>query len=304
VPVLAVAAALALAGCGLGAGPAPTAVQLTVTRDFGATAMRSFSAPRVVGQETVMSLLMRNASVSTRYSGGFVESIDGFSGGQEGGAPVDWFYYVNGVEAPQGAAATNVHPGDHIWWDRHDWSQTDDVPAVVGSFPEPFLNGLEGKRLPVRVECAVVSGYACRTVTARLRALGVPAAIAGVGSGGEASETLRVAVAPWRAVAGDPSVQGIERGPSASGVYARFSPDGATLTLLDENGRTTRTLGAGAGLIAATHSGEDAPVWVVTGTDAAGVNLAAGQFDEKALEDRFAVAATPAGAIALPEESP
>jgi len=302
-PVLVAAAALALGGCGLGAGPAPTAVQLTVTRDFGATVMRSFSAPRVQGQETVMSLLMRNATVSTRYSGGFVESIDGLSGGQEGGQPVDWFYYVNGVEAPQGAAATNVHPGDHIWWDRHDWSQTDDVPAVVGSFPEPFLNGLEGKRLPVRVECADATGYACRTVTARLRALGVPAAIAAIGGGGGESQTLRVAVAPWREVEGDPSVHGIELGPRSSGVYARFAADGSTLTLLDQNGDSTRVLGADAGLIAASSSGEGAPVWVVTGTDAAGVNLAAGQFDENALEDRFAVAATPAGAIALPEES-
>ncbi len=109
-----------------------------------------------------MSLLMRNARVATRYSGGFVQSIDGVAGGREGGQPVDWFYYVNGVEAAKGAAATNVHPGDHIWWDRHDWSETDDVPAVVGSFPEPFLNGLEGKRLPVRVECADAGGEACR----------------------------------------------------------------------------------------------------------------------------------------------
>jgi len=295
---------LALSGCGLGAGPAPSAVHLTVTRDFGEAVVRSFSAPRVQGQETVMSLLMRNATVSTRYSGGFVQSIDGLSGGQEAGQPVDWFYYVNGVEAPQGAAATNVHPGDHIWWDHHDWSQTDDVPAVVGSFPEPFLNGLNGERLPVRVECAVVAGYACRTVTARLRAAGVPAAIAAIGSGGGASHTLRVAVAPWTAVEGDPSVQGIERGPSASGVYARFSADGASLTLLDENGRTTRTLGAGAGLIAATRDGEEAPVWVVTGTDTAGVSAAAGAFDERALANRFAVAATSAGTFALPQARP
>jgi uncharacterized protein DUF4430 len=293
--------ALALSGCGLGAGPAPSAVHLTVTRDFGAVLERSFGTPRVRGQETVMSLLMRNATVSTRYSGGFVQSIDGLAGGQEGGQPVDWFYYVNGVEAPQGAAATNVHAGDHIWWDHHDWSQTDSVPAVVGSFPEPFLNGLNGERLPVRVECAAVSGYACRTVTARLRAAGVPAAIAAIGSGGGASQTLRVAVAPWIAVEGDPSVHGIERGPSASGVYARFSADGTTLTLLDENGHTTRTLGAGAGLIAATRRGEEAPVWVVTGTDPAGVNAAASAFDETALENRFAVAATSAETFALPE---
>ncbi len=296
-----VVAALALTGCGLGAGPAPSAVHLTVTRDFGGSLIRSIGPPHVHGQETVMSLLMRNATVSTRYSGGFVQSISGLSGGQEGGEPVDWFYYVNGVEAPQGAAATNVHPGDHIWWDRHDWSQTEDVPAVVGSFPEPFLNGLNGKRLPVRVECAVVSGGACRTVLRRLGALGVPAAVAALGSGGGETETLRVAVAPWTAVESEPSVQAIEHGPSASGVYARFSANGNTLTLLDQDGRTTRVLGTGAGLIAATRSGEDAPVWVVTGTDAAGVSAAAGAFDEAELRDRFALAVSPAGAFALPE---
>jgi hypothetical protein len=291
------------AGCGLGAGPAPSAVQLTVTRGFGVKVLLSWKAPHVRGQETVMSLLTRNATVSTRYGGGFVQSINGTSGGQEQGQPVDWFYYVNGVEASKGAAATNVHPGDHIWWDRHDWSQTDDVPAVVGSFPEPFLNGVDGKRLPVRVECAIVAGYACRTVTARLRALGVPAAVAAMGSGGE-PQTLRVVVAPWTEVKGDPSVQGIERGPRASGVYARFSADGRTLTLLDQNGRPARALAAGAGLIAATRKAEDAPVWVVTGTDAAGMERAAGAFKETTLHDRFALAVTELGVVEVPRVSP
>jgi hypothetical protein len=286
--------AVLFAGCGLGAGPAPSAVHLTVTRDFGAAIVRSWSAPRVVGQETAMSLLMRNATVKTRYGGGFVESVDSLSGGEAGGQPRDWFYYVNGVEASKGATATNVHPGDHIWWDLHDWSQTDSVPAVVGSFPEPFLNGIDGKRLPVRIECAVVPGYACRTVTARLRALGVPAAIAAIGSGGE-PETLRVMVGPWIAVENDPSTQGIERGPGTSGVYARFSTGGQTLTLLNERGASTRTLTAGAGLIAATRRAEDAPVWVITGTDEAGVQRAAGAFDASALQDRFALAVTSSG---------
>jgi len=302
--LIAVLTALALAGCGLGAGPAPTAVNLTVTRDFGETAVRSFTAPQVKGQETVMSLLMRNATVSTRYGGGFVQSIDGLSGGQEGGQPVDWFYYVNGVEATKGAADTNVHPGDHVWWDRHDWSQTDRIPAVVGSFPEPFLNGTGGKRLPLRVECAVVGGYACRTVTERLRALGAPAAIAALGGGGGESQTLRVAVAPWAEIEDDPQVQGIERGPSSSGVFARFSAAGSTLTLLDENGRSVSTLSAGAGLIAATSIGENAPVWVITGTDAQGVEGAARAFDSATLHNRFAVAVSPSATIALPEASP
>ena len=287
--------AAALAGCGLGAGKAPGGVQLTVTRDFGAHVLGRAGAPQVKGAETVMSLLVRNEKVGTKYGGGFVEDIDGLSGGQEaGGDPLDWFYYVNGIEAPKGAAATNVHPGDHVWWDLHDWSQTDDVPAVVGSFPEPFLNGVEGKRLPVRVECAQAQSEPCRTVIARLRALGVPAAVAAIGSGAE-PDALQVVVGQWTAVHGDPSVTSIESGPRASGVYARFASNGQTLTLLGGNGNTTATLTTGAGLIAATKDVESAIVWVVTGTDEAGVQRAAAAFDESALKNHFALAVTSTG---------
>jgi Domain of unknown function (DUF4430) len=290
--------AAALAGCGLGAGPAPGGVHLTVTRDFGAHVLGETAAPRVKGAETVMSLLVRNDNdkVTTKYGGGFVQSIDGISGGQEsGGDPLDWFYYVNGIEAPKGAAATNVHPGDHIWWDLHDWSQTDDVPAVVGSFPEPFLNGVEGKRLPVRVECAQAQSAPCRTVITRLRALGVPAAVAAIGSGAE-PYALQVVVGRWTAVHGDPSVTSIEQGPRTSGVYARFAANGQTLTLLDGAGHPTDTLTAGAGLIAATKDVESAVSWVVTGTDEAGVANAARAFDAGSLRNRFALAVTATGA--------
>jgi hypothetical protein len=283
-----------LAGCGLGAGSAPTAINLTVTHDFGAHVVRSWSAPAVRGQETVMSLLMRNAAVTTRYGGGFVESIDGLSGGAAQGRPLDWFYYVNGIEASQGAAETDVHPADRVWWDLHDWSETDSVPAVVGSFPEPFVNGTDGKRLPVRLECAVVSSAPCRTVSARLRALGVLAPLAAIGPGNE-PETLRLLVGPWTAVSGETALHEIESGPRSSGVYARFSADGGTLTVLDERGAVARTLTAGAGLVAATRYAEEAPVWVVTGTDEAGVELAARAFDEADLHDRFALALAPGG---------
>lgn len=293
--IVAALVAATSAGCGLGAGNAPGGVRLTVTRDFGAHVLGRAGTPQVKGAETVMSLLVRNEKVATKYGGGFVQSIAGLSGGQEaGGDPVDWFYYVNGIEAPKGAAATNVHPGDHVWWDLHDWSQTDDVPAVVGSFPEPFLNGVEGKRLPVRVECAQAQSGPCRTVIARLRALGVPAAVAAIGSGAE-PDALQVVVGRWTAVHGDPSVQSIERGPRASGVYARFAANGQTLTLLDGGGNPTDTLTTGAGLIAATKDVESAVVWVVTGTDEAGVENAARAFDAGSLQDHFALAVTATG---------
>jgi len=277
-------------------------VQLTITREFGARPLHAWRAPHVRGSETVMSLLMRNAKVATRYGGGFVQSIDGLAGGSERGQPVDWFYYVNGVEAPEGAAERNVRAGDRIWWDRHDWSQTDDVPAVVGSFPEPFLHGIEGKRLPVRVDCVNVRDTACTTVTSRLRAAGVPAGIAGIGASG-GPQTLRVLVGPAAALlAQDPSAHALSGGPSASGVYARLAASGAALELLGADGRSVRTLRAGSGLIAATRSEQNAAEWVVTGTDTAGVERAAAVFGTPALRDRFALAVSASGQpLALPQ---
>ena len=67
-----------------------------------------------------------------------------------------------------------------------------------------------------------------------------------------------------------------------------------------------RTLGPGAGLIAATRPIEQdenlaGATWVVTGTDDAGVLAAARALDEGALQDKFALAIDPQGvAVPLP----
>jgi hypothetical protein len=293
-------AALALGGCGLEVGSPPSTVKLLITRDFGAQVLHSTGALRTTGGESVLELLQRNATVATGPGDRRVQDIDGVAGasGAGTGAPSEWLYYVNGVQASKGPAAASVKPGDHIWWDQHDTGQAHDVPAVVGAFPEPFLNGYEGKRLPIRVECAS-SSTACRMVTETLQSAGVPAALAAIGSGG-APETLRVMVGPWSHLGGDLEAASIGRGPAASGVYARFSADAQTLTLLDAQGRPVRVLHGDAGLVAATRGVKEAPVWVITGTDDAGVELAARAFNRRALEDHFAVALTSAGAIALP----
>lgn len=307
--LLPLAAAGALAGCGLGPGRTPAGVRLQVTREFGARPLFSRSAPRAEGQDTVMSLLMRNATVATRYGGGFVQGIDGHSGGFRGSQPTAWFYYVNGVEAAKGAAETNVRPGDRIWWDLHDWSQTQEIPAVVGSYPAPFVGGIEGRRPPVRLECAAPEEKPCRTVAASLRAAGVNAGLAALAPGGEAPETLRILVGTWRELRTDPGADQLEHGPSASGVYARVLDGGGAFALLDPEGRVTRTLGGSAGLVAATrYTGED-PEWLVTGTDAAGVALAANAVREATLRDRFAIAllggAGGTGTVlALPQPAP
>ncbi|MFZ0089344.1 MAG: DUF4430 domain-containing protein [Solirubrobacteraceae bacterium] len=282
-----VAVALACAGCGLGAGPGTSDVSLTVTRGFGARQVKVLTEKHVPGAETVMRMLQRSFTVSTRYGGGFVQSIDGLAPSGDG---ADWFYYVNGIQAPKGAAATAVHAGDHIWWDLHDWSATQSIPAVVGSYPEPFVNGVGGKRFPVTVECASDVGAACNRVTAALNAVHVPAApqLLGTGSG---PDTLGVVVGTWREIQSDVAAALVAHGPGASGVYARFAGrDGDSLQLLDPHGHAARTLGAGAGLVAATAGPSAVPTWMVTGTDVAGVNAAAAAFTPQALHNHFALA--------------
>ncbi|MGI8803018.1 MAG: DUF4430 domain-containing protein, partial [Solirubrobacteraceae bacterium] len=297
------AACLLLGGCGLGAGGTPAGVQLTVTRDFGAASLAESTGPAIHGSDTAMRLLERNAKVTTKFGGGFVASIDGVAGGQQAGRPVDWFYYVNGIEAGRGAAATTLHDGDHIWWDRHDWGAAMSIPAVVGSFPEPFLHGTGGKRLPVRIECIDPASPACDRISHELTGLGIPAARGGLGLA-EKDQSLRVLVGTWPRLRDDEAARRLETGPAASGVYVKVASDGHALTLLDARGAPVRTVGPGSGLIAATRLNDAPPIWIVTGTDAAGVAAAAQAFEPGALHDRFALAISHDLGVPLPVAAP
>jgi Domain of unknown function (DUF4430) len=295
--VATLALALTLAGCGLGSGEGASGVSVTVTRDFGERTVGSAHADKTKGGETVMRFLERRFDVRTRYGGGFVQAIDGLSGGYEGGRPVDWFYYVNGIEAGKGAAATKLHQGDRVWWDRHDWGAARGVPAVVGSFPEPFVSGSQGKRLPTRISCTADAGAACAEAKRRLAAVGVRIGSSAFGTtGGE--KLLRVLIGPWRSLRTDEVARRIERGPGTSGVYARFS--GGGLVVLDDRGRRGATLRSGAGLVAATRLRDQTPTWVVTGTDAAGTLAAARALREVRLRNRFALAVQDARSLPVP----
>lgn len=296
----AIAAAVVLAGCGLGAGKGTSGVTLTITRDFGTVRVGTVAARHVNGSETVMRMLERSFRVTTRFGGGFVQSIGGLSGTS---SRRDWFYYVNGLQASLGAAGTAVHRGDRIWWDLHDWTATDSIPAVVGSFPEPFVHGTGGRRLPTTLACASDVGAACKRVASEFHAIGVPAptALLGTGSG---SDSLAVVVGTWRDLHGELAATLIEHGPGASGVYARFAgPGGSALQLLNPAGQVVRSLGAGAGLIAATGQSQTGTVWMITGTDTAGVSAAAAALTPARLRNRFALAVQGGRDLPVPLEA-
>ncbi len=299
-PVLAATAAAVLgAGCGLGPGDSSEGeATLTVTRDYGAEELVDVARSDPPESETVMRMLDREAEIETRYGGGFVQSIEGISGSTDLGRTYDWFFFVNGVESAIGAAETEVRGGDRIWWDHRDWTEAMRVPAVVGSWPEPFLQASAGSdRLPVRVVCAGASAP-CDAAEDALADAGVSAVVTDFGKEAEGA-SMRVIVGEWPKINSDQAARLIARGPDASGVFARAP--GKEIELLNERGQVVR---GGEGLLGATRVGEAPPTWIATGTSPAGVLDAVSMLDSDQLEDRYAIGISDGVAVPIPVPEP
>jgi len=289
--VTALTVALALCGCGLEPTGSTTTGSdgLLVTQGFGGQTVLNLSAPRTTGAHTVLGLLERNASITTSDGERDVASINGLSAVTVAGQPADWFFYVNGVEGRKHASVTKLHSGDQVWFDRHDGLAAENVKAVVGSFPEPFLNGYGGTRYPTRIECIHTPNATCTDVENELASFQIAAGV-GCFECSEYNESLRVLVGPYASLTEDQAADELGDAPSTSGVYARFIDGGRKLELLNASGAVVQTLGAGTGLVAATRWDGQPPVWFITGTDAAGVSEAEQAFTQGTLDGHFAVA--------------
>jgi hypothetical protein len=289
--------ALAVAGCGLGAGDDVGEVDLTVTRDYGSEEL-IHEDESISSADTVMRVLDRNADIETRYGGGFIQSIDGLEGDTDGGRRSDWFFYVNGIESPIGAADFELSDGDRVWWDHRDWTAAMRAPAVVGSWPEPFVHGFRGAAYEASIQCLTVPAV-CDSVRTSLEREGASVTVWGAGSTAGGDEA-RIMVGPWNRLASDADAKSLAEEPAQSGVFASFTGPGPTvLTLLNERGEPAGSLGRGAGLVAALRPDDGPPTWVVTGTDRRGVEAAAATLGDD-LRNRYAVAVDEAGPIGVP----
>jgi hypothetical protein len=292
-------------GCGFGEGEEQAGgAQVRVTRDFGRTLVGAAREPSIREDQTVMRLLRSGFDVETRYGGRFVQAIDGLEGRGSGGQ-VDWFYFVNGVEADVGASEYELSPGDRVQWDYRGWSAAMRVPAIVGAFPEPFLNGFGGQRRPVRVECEENDAPACEAAKERLERVGVSSAGSSLGAPGTETVT-RLVVARWpaaRIVRGAPL---LEEGPEASGVFARFASGPRVLELLNESGAVERRVvpGDGVGLVVALRPRDEELLWLVTALDEEGLRAGVRALDGPSLRDAYAVAAVGDRALKLPLGTP
>jgi hypothetical protein len=177
------------------------------------------------------------------------------------------------------------------------------IPAVVGAFPEPFKSGTDGKKLPIRLVCFATETRSCDEVETRLKDAGVPG-ISRSNLESSPGEVLRILVGRWSDVRQDIAARQLEAGPAASGVFAQPDEAGNRIALLDPDGESERTLGPGAGLVAAIGYEEQPPTWLITGTDDVGVAAAAAALTEEQLKDRFALAIEAGRGVPLPLDTP
>jgi hypothetical protein len=214
--LLVACALLLLSGCGherAGAGRAT----LWVTRDRGTTVLLERTVPAGL---TAMDALGREAELSTRYGGRFVQSIRGIQG--DISKRSDWFWFLNGIEADRSAADYRLRPGDIEWWDFRSWRGRMREPVVVGAFPEPFLHGFDGKTRPTAVRYARGLALGARGIGRLLRATSVASISAPVASDANVFYTVK-GTQRFTASLRDPN------GEAGSPVQFTFAGDAAAL---------------------------------------------------------------------------
>lgn len=301
---------LATAGCASGTdksrAPAGTAM-LLVTRDYGREVIAQKRVEVKPGQ-TVFEIMALELELDTAYGGQFVNGINGLKSGFTGmrGAErrmVDWFYFINGVAADTGPHDQLARPGQVVWWDYREWETAGMISAVTGAFPEPFVQGYTDKPLPVTVfyaqgrekEAGEVRAALLKAGAAEVGLLPLSAEVA------LRREGPSLVVGLWSEVSEFPSFRELNERGARLGLYAYYHGEGVSLLFPD--GSVARNVtGAGSITAAGAGLGDGKPLWLVLGTDEAGLNRAvAALADGKdVLPGRYGVWTGPEGVFTLP----
>ncbi len=299
-PLILLLLAAMLTGC-----PTPSAttdsggqskVTVAVTQDFGQELILAKEVKIEDGTDA-MTALQSVAKVETKYGGGFVQSIEGLSSEYEGGSKKrDWLYYINGICLSLGARDYSLHDGDIEQWDFRDWSYQPMVPAIIGAFPQPFLNGVRGELKPTAVVYDAPFAKEAAALVAKLKEWGVTevtlTGTEALSDGVKGGSNLIIL-----AGADNGLILELNELHKKLGFFAYF--DGGKIIVLDGNGDPAGDYGAGWGLIQATQnpwspggvgSGESA-VFIVTGADESGVSSAAKALINNSNGFRYAYAA-------------
>jgi len=294
------------AGVLVGCGDSGPTVTLSVSREFDRVPMVEREEAPLEGHGTVLRLLREHADAKLSQFGS-VSEVDGYAYRVERPNQRTWAINVNGIESDTYPAEYKLFPDDVVQLALRDWHVWLDVRATVGAFPETFSRGVFGRRFPVTVVCERPGSRPCRQVRQALRRAGVDPD-GGDPPGPRPAELLpqraRILVGRWEHWRARARNVRMDEGPRYSGIFARFSPDGRELRLLDWNAHRVRAAGPGTGLVGAQRPTEEDLLWLVTGTDDVGVARAAAALDSPELHDMFAAAITADGPVALPLPPP
>ncbi|SKC45744.1 DUF4430 domain-containing protein [Maledivibacter halophilus] len=265
----------------LGDIKSPYKVDLVVTSDFGHTKIFAKNVG-LVKDEVGMEVLFRNLDIQTAYGGGFVNAINGleskftFNTGAER-KKKDWFYWVNGILAPIGVAEYKPEADDVIWWDYHSWGMTMFIPAVIGSYPQPFKNGFWGENPGTVIMYTKDMKNAAEKLKESLINKGVkeidispydPTVL-------EEPEKYYILLGQWKELSKESEfLQITNKKSKLIGIYSKFEDN--KLHSLNFKGKKIESYDKKAGAIYATAPGmgRTKPIWLVTGIDKDGVKLA------------------------------
>ncbi|MEJ2739170.1 MAG: DUF4430 domain-containing protein [Dehalococcoidia bacterium] len=128
------------------------AITLVITSGFGKNTIFEQTINIEKGT-TAMEALTGAVQVETKYDGEFVSAINNTGPEYEkaSGKKNDWFFYMNGIASNSGAGSYTLMNGDVEHWDYRNWGYHQFVPAVIGAFPLPFINGFQGNVRPTTV---------------------------------------------------------------------------------------------------------------------------------------------------------
>ncbi len=253
-------------------------VTLIVTTDFGRETLFDEKVAIQKGY-TVMEILEENLQIETKYNGSFISSINGIENdnGAKSGQRKDWFYYINGICADQGAMAYNLNNGDTIWWDYHEWGSTNTMnTSVIGSFPEPFAHGYGVDKHPT----IIMSTEANTNLANGLKKALEQAAVQSVEIH-TLDETLlqnkkgpTIVIGEWNEVKEIEYIQTLNKAYKKAGLNMHFN--GKELELFKSDGTIAMKKTKHTGMIASFGEGlgDAKPVWLVLGLDDKGVENA------------------------------
>jgi hypothetical protein len=249
------------------------------------------------------------AELETKYGGGFVSSINGISSEYEGASKnrKDWFFYINGIASSLGANDYILKDGDIEHWDFRDWSYQPSVPAIIGTFPQPFRNGYQDKLKPTVVVYEEPFLEEALSVADKLKELGV-SGVSAQTCGQLPDETKESSNLIIIAERSNELISELNSAHKRLGFYVYIEQN--KLITLDAGGNLSQEFGTGCGLIQATQnpwhpngiaSGESV-VWMVTGTDDNGVRDAAATLAEnhEGLRNAFAIVIKDKNIVKIP----